>query len=236
MVRKERSQEEIRGTEIIVDFLDNPKGSTLISMGSTKVISTVIFEEDLPPWMDEEDEKGWLTARYGMLPGSGETRIRRETKGVRGRTKEIQRMIGRSLRCAIDLEKIGQRTAWVDCDVIQADGGTRTASITAAWVALKSACDKMVEEGNFDNDPIKKQVAAVSVGLVEGDILLDLCYEEDFAASVDMNVVMDHDHNYVEIQSAGEEGLFTREQHEEMLDLAESGIKDLFKVQKESLD
>ncbi len=236
MVRDTRSEEELRETIITKDFLENPLGSVLIETGKTKVICTVMSEESLPPWLEGEDvEEGWLTARYGMLPGSGDSRIKRETKGVRGRTKEIQRLIGRSLRAALDMEVLGPRTLWVDCDVIQADGGTRTASITGAWVALSLACQRLLEGGKIDDSPVVRQVAATSVGLVEDKVLLDLCYEEDFSAQVDMNVVMESDGDYIEIQSTGEDGVYSREQHDEMLDMAEEGIKELFKVQKDAL-
>lgn len=205
----------------------------MIETGKTKVICTVMVEESLPPWIDEEEaDHGWLTAKYGMLPGSGEERIRRERKGARGRTKEIQRLIGRSLRAGIDLSKIGPRTLWIDCDVLQADGGTRTASITGAWVALKLTVEDMLEKEQIDEDPMDRQVAATSVGVVEDEELLDLCYEDDRDADVDMNVVMDDKGNFIEVQATGEEAVFTRGQHDKLLDLAEKGIDELTEVQK----
>ncbi len=237
MSAKDRSNDEIRETKIKPGYLDNPLGSALIETGKTKVICTVMVENSLPPWINEDEaEHGWLTAKYGMLPGSGEERIRRERKGARGRTKEIQRLIGRSLRAGIDLEKIGAKTLWIDCDVLQADGGTRTASITGAWVALKLAIDKMLKDGVLEEDPIYRQIAATSVGIVEGEEKLDLCYQDDFNADVDMNVVMDSEGNFIEIQATGEEAVFTREQHETLLDLAEKGIEELIEVQKVVLE
>ncbi|MFO8109032.1 MAG: ribonuclease PH [Thermoplasmata archaeon] len=233
MSRKNRTDFELRKTRITKNYLQNPLGSVLIETGKTKVICTVMCEESVPPWLEgNEKEKGWLTARYGMLPGSGDSRIRRETKGVRGRTKEIQRLIGRSLRASLDLEVLGSRTLWVDCDVIQADGGTRTASITGSWVALFMACQRLLENAVISDSPVIRQVAATSVGLVDDKILLDICFEEDSAATVDMNVVMDTEGDFVEIQSTGEEGVFTREEHDSMLDLASQGIQELLKVQR----
>lgn len=233
MSRENRSNDELRKTKITPSYLDNPDGSAFIECGKTKVICTAMIDESLPPWIegDEEKEHGWLTARYGMLPGSGDTRIRRERRGAKGRTKEIQRLIGRSLRAAIDLGKIGPRTIWIDCDVIQADGGTRTASITGGWVALKLAVEKMLEEDIIEEDPFERQIAAVSAGLVDGEILLDLPFYEDASADVDMNVVMDSEGNFIEIQATGEESVFTKEQHMEMLRLTEKGIKELIKIQ-----
>lgn len=233
MARGNRANDRIRKTTIQPNHLDNPMGSALIETGKTKVICTVMVEESLPPWIqDEEADHGWLTAKYGMLPGSGEDRIRRERRGARGRTKEIQRLIGRSLRAGIDLNKVGPRTLWIDCDVIQADGGTRTASVTGAWVALKLAVDKMLDQGKLDEDPMKKQVAATSVGIVGGKPLLDLCFDDDSEADVDMNVVMDDEGNFIEIQATGEEAVFSREQHQELLDLAEKGIRELIEIQR----
>ncbi len=237
MSKGNRANDEIRETSINPGYLENPKGSALIETGKTKVICTVMVEESLPPWIDEEDaDHGWLTAKYGMLPGSGEDRIRRERRGAKGRTKEIQRLIGRSLRAGIDLGKVGPRTLWIDCDVLQADGGTRTASITGAWVALKVAVQKMIDDGDLDEDPMTGQVAATSVGIVDGEEKLDLCYEDDFNADVDMNVVMDDKENFIEIQATGEEAVFTREQHDRLLDLAVKGIKELLDIQKSALE
>ncbi len=237
MSRENRAKDELRTTSIEPDHLENPDGSALIETGKTKVICTVMIEESLPPWIQNEDvEHGWLTAKYGMLPGSGEERIRRERRGAKGRTKEIQRLIGRSLRAGIDLDKVGPRTLWIDCDVLQADGGTRTASITGAWVALKLTMDKMLEEGKIDEDPMTRQVAATSVGIVENEELLDLCFEDDHNADVDMNVIMDDEGNFIEVQATGEEAVFSRKQHDRLLDLAEKGINELIQIQRDSLD
>jgi len=237
MARGDRANDELRQISIKPGYLENPKGSALIETGKTKVICTVMVEESLPPWINEEEaDHGWLTAKYGMLPGSGEERIRRERKGAKGRTKEIQRLIGRSLRAGIDLKKVGPRTLWIDCDVLQADGGTRTASITGAWVALKLAVHKMLEDEDIEEDPMRRQIAATSVGIVADEERLDLCYEDDFNADVDMNVVMDENENFIEIQATGEEAVFTREQHDRLLDLAEKGIKELMETQKKALE
>ncbi len=233
-----KENDELREVKITPDYLDNPKGSALIETGKTKVICTVMVEESLPPWIENDDEEqhGWLTAKYGMLPGSGESRIRRERRGARGRTKEIQRLIGRALRAGIDLDKVGPRTLWIDCDVLQADGGTRTASITGAWVALKIAVQKLMDEDLLEEDPMKRQIAATSVGVVEGEPVLDLCYENDYNADVDMNVVMDSEGNYIEIQATGEEAVFTRDEHDKLLDLAEKGISELIDAQTNSIE
>lgn len=237
MSRENRAKNELRTTSIEPHYLENPSGSALIETGKTKVICTVMIEESLPPWIENQDvDHGWLTAKYGMLPGSGEERIRRERRGAKGRTKEIQRLIGRSLRAGIDLNKVGPRTLWIDCDVLQADGGTRTASITGAWVALKLTMDKMFEEGKIKEDPMTRQVAATSVGVVEDEVLLDLCFEDDHNADVDMNVVMDDEGNFIEVQATGEEAVFTRKQHDRLLDLAEKGINELVEIQRDVLD
>ena len=237
MAEENRNNDEIRKTEIVPNYLENPLGSVLISSGNTKVICTAMLEESAPPWIENNDEleQGWLTARYGMLPGSGESRIRRERHGARGRTKEIQRLIGRCLRASLDLKKLGERTIWIDCDVIQADGGTRTASITGAWVAMNIAIKKLLKDEKLDEDPVIRQIAAISTGIVDDEALLDLKYTEDFGADVDMNVVMDSDGNYIEIQASGEEAVFTREQHDKMLDMAKKGIGELFGIQNEAL-
>ncbi|MFW6040875.1 MAG: ribonuclease PH [Thermoplasmatota archaeon] len=237
MARKDRKNNEIRKTKINPHYLENPDGSALIKTGKTIVICTAMVEESLPPWIENNKDlsQGWLTARYSMLPGSGDTRIRRERKGARGRTKEIQRLIGRSLRTCLDLEKIGERTIWIDCDVLQADGGTRTASITGAWIALRIAVNKLLENELIEEDPIIGRAAATSVGLVDGDMLLDLNFKEDSNADVDMNVIMNSENNFIEIQASGEEAVFTREEHEKMISLAEKGITDIFKIQEKVL-
>lgn len=226
-----------RKTVITPNYLENPTGSALIEVGKTKVICTVMVEESVPPWMasDETNTRGWITARYGMLPASGNSRIRRERNGAKGRTQEIERLIGRSLRAAVDLDKLGPRTLWVDCDVIQADGGTRTASITGAYVALRLAVRRMLDSGVLKEDPGVRTVAATSVGIVHGEKKLDLCYEEDSAADVDMNVVMDSDGNLIEVQATGENSVFTRTDLNELLDMAYHGIMELIEIQNNAL-
>jgi ribonuclease PH len=230
-----RDLDQLREIEIVGNFLENPAGSALVSFGRTKVLCTVMIEEKVPPWLMREGEAlhGWITATYNMLPASGNTRIKRERKGPKGRTQEIERLIGRALRTAADLTLVGGRTFWIDCDVLQADGGTRTAAITGAWVALKLAIKKMMADGSLEKDPMLRQVAAVSVGLVNGRIQLDLAYKEDAEAEVDMNVVMDGDGNLIEVQATGEEHVFTRKQHEELLNMAGRGIKEIMKIQND---
>ncbi len=232
-----RANNEIREVVFQPHFVKHPEGSVLISMGGTKVICTASIEDRVPPFMRGKGT-GWITAEYAMLPRATEQRnIRESSKGkVAGRTMEIQRLIGRALRSIIDLEKIGERTVWIDCDVIQADGGTRTASITGAFVALAFAMDKMMRDGKIKEWPIRDFLAAVSVGLdaKKGEIL-DLCYVEDAAAEVDMNVVMTGNHQFVEVQGTGEEATFSREQLNRMLELAEGGIDLLVAKQREAL-
>jgi ribonuclease PH len=225
--------DELRDISIIPDFLEEPTGSVLVSFGKTRVLCTVMVENTVPPWLmkDGEAKHGWITATYNMLPGSGNTRIKRERKGPRGRTHEIERLIGRSLRASVDLKKLGANTLWVDCDVLQADGGTRTASITGAWVALKKSVENILSEGVIEEDPMIRQVAAVSVGLVKGKCTLDLCYQEDSNADVDMNVVMDSVGNLIEVQATAEENVFTRKQHDDLLNMAEKGIMRLIDIQ-----
>ncbi|MGM0445137.1 MAG: ribonuclease PH [Bacillota bacterium] len=231
-----REHDEIRKTEIIRDYTKYAEGSVLVSTGDTKVICTVSVENSVPYFLRGQN-KGWLTAEYSLLPRSTQTRtIREAAKGERsGRTREIQRLIGRSLRAVIDLEKIGERTIWIDCDVIQADGGTRTASITGAFVALYDAVQYMLEEGMIDKSPLKGFAAATSVGIVDGEYLLDLCYKEDVNAQVDMNIVMSENGEIIEVQGTAEKDPFTREEMDKFLDLAEKGINDLIVEQKKSV-
>ncbi|NEU29821.1 ribonuclease PH [bacterium LRH843] len=232
-----RAKNELRKVNFQPHFIKHPEGSVLISMGETKVICTATIEERVPAFMRGKG-KGWITAEYAMLPRATEQRnIRESSKGkVAGRTMEIQRLIGRALRAIIDLSKIGERTIWIDCDVIQADGGTRTASITGAFVALALAMDKAMRDGKIKEWPILDYLAAVSVGVSskEGEIL-DLSYVEDAAAEVDMNVVMTGSFQFVELQGTGEEATFSREQLNRILDIAESGIDSLVKMQREVL-
>lgn len=229
-----RKLDQLRDISIVPSFLENPSGSALVSFGRTRVLCTVMIEEKVPPWLmrDGEPLHGWITSTYNMLPASGNTRIKRERKGPKGRTQEIERLIGRALRTSVDLTKIGGRTLWVDCDVLQADGGTRTASITGAWVALRLALNELLKKGFLTDDPMTRQIAAISVGIVRGKVQLDLAYKEDSEAEVDMNVVMDSEGNLIEVQATGEEHVFSREQHTELLDMAEKGIGELMNEQR----
>jgi ribonuclease PH len=213
-------------------------GSTLIEWGNTRVICGVTVEETVPRWMKEQSVTGgWITAEYSMLPYSTLQRKQRDiSKGkIDGRSQEIQRLIGRSMRAAIDLDKIGARTIWVDCDVLQADGGTRTAAITGAFVALSLAVQKLTAEGKLTLNPLLHPVAAVSVGIVEKQAFLDLCYTEDAAAEVDLNLVMNAEDQIIELQGSGEESTFSETQLAEMLALGKAGIHELLKLQQQAL-
>ncbi len=231
-----RSPDEIRPVEIQIDFTEVPAASVLIDMGKTRVLCTASVEDSVPRWLrDKEPAQGWVTAEYEMLPGSTSPRGRRSRRSVGGRTKEIQRLIGRSLRGIIDLEKLGERTIWLDCEVLQADGGTRTASVTGAYVALALACGRMIEAGEIEEMPLVDTIAAISCGVVDGEALLDLPYEEDVAAAVDMNVVMTGGGEFVELQGTGEEATFSADELTALLDLANKGIADLTKMQRAAL-
>jgi ribonuclease PH len=213
-------------------------GSTLIEWGNTRVICGVMVEETVPRWMKEQGVTGgWITAEYSMLPYSTLQRKARDiTKGkIDGRSQEIQRLIGRSMRAAIDLDALGQRTLWIDCDVLQADGGTRTAAITGAYVALSLAMKRLVAEGKIAKSPMSHAVAAVSVGILNGSALLDLCYTEDAAASVDMNLVMNSAGEFIELQGSGEESSFSEMQLAEMLATGKSGIQRLLSLQQAAI-
>jgi ribonuclease PH len=213
-------------------------GSTLIEWGNTRVICAVTVDENVPRWMREQGVTGgWLTAEYSMLPYSTlERKARDISRGkIDGRTQEIQRLIGRAMRAAVDLEKLGPRTTWVDCDVLQADGGTRTASITGAHVALSLAVRQLLAAGKLAENPIRHGVAAVSVGICEGAALLDLCYTEDAAAAVDFNLVMNSAGEFIELQGSGEEATFTEEQLAQLLTLGKQGIRDLLALQRAAL-
>lgn len=232
-----RERDQLRPVHIETGFIKHPEGSVLISVGDTKVICSATIEERVPPFMRGKG-KGWITAEYAMLPRATEQRnIRESSKGkVSGRTMEIQRLIGRSLRSVIDLGSIGERTVWVDCDVIQADGGTRTASITGAFVAVVLAFQHGIEQKKFTAMPVKDFLAATSVGIDPGNKeILDLRYEEDAKARVDLNVVMTGNGQFVELQGTGEEATFTRSELHTMLQLAEKGIHELITHQKEVL-
>ena len=228
-----RKPAQLRAVTITPRYIKTAEGSVLIEMGDTRVICTAKLEERVPPFL-RNTGKGWITAEYGMLPGSSQTRIGRESaRGkIGGRTHEIQRLIGRSLRAVADLRSLGEKTIWIDCDVIQADGGTRTASITGAYVALADAVRGWLERGVIAVNPLKDAVAAVSIGVIEGKILLDLCYEEDSRADVDMNFVMTGAGKFIEVQGTAEAAPFTRRQMEKMAELAEQGVKELLKTQK----
>jgi ribonuclease PH len=228
-----RKANELRALKITPSYIKTADGSVLIEMGATRVICTAKLEERVPPFM-RNSGKGWITAEYGMLPGSSQERIGRESSRgkVGGRTHEIQRLIGRSLRAIADLKSLGERTIWVDCDVIQADGGTRTASITGAYIALAEAARGWLDRGIISSNPIKETVAAVSIGIIDGKILLDLCYEEESNADVDMNFVMTGSGKFIEVQGTAEQTPFTRKQMERMAEIAQAGIKELLKAQK----
>jgi len=231
-----RRPDQLRPVRITRGYNKYAEGSVLVEFGDTRVICTASVE-DKPPQFLKGTGKGWVTAEYGMLPRATETRgVREATKGkVSGRTHEIQRLIGRALRAVMDLNALGERTIIIDCDVIQADGGTRTASITGSFVALVDAVNGLMEQGLLKSMPVKDFVAAVSVGRVEGELILDLCYEEDSAAEVDMNIVMTGNGRFVEVQGTGEEASFTRQEMDGMLALAQQGIEWLINYQKEVL-
>lgn len=233
-----RRFDELRQVTLRKGVAPNAAGSVLICAGNTRVICAATIEESVPRWMkDQGVAGGWMTAEYSMLPYSTETRKPRDiAKGkLDGRSQEIQRLIGRSLRASVDLEKLGPRTIWVDCDVLQADGGTRTAAITGAFVAVALAVQKLKRSGKLDANPIKSQVAAVSVGIVDGKPVLDLDYAKDSAASVDMNVVMNGEGDFIEVQASGEEATFSQAQLDKLLKLARKGIGQLMQIQKRAL-
>jgi ribonuclease PH len=228
-----RTPGQMRPVEIVPDYINTAEGSVLMSVGNTRVICTASIEESVPQFM-RNSGKGWISAEYSMLPRATLTRTPREVNKGRpsGRTHEIQRLIGRSLRAVMDLQKLGERTVWIDCDVIQADGGTRTASITGAFVALGLALEKLVQSGTLPAVPLRDFVAAVSVGIVDGKILLDLCYEEDSRADVDMNFVMTAGHRFVEIQATAEHQVFDEPQLAGMIALAREGLQCLVAKQQ----
>ena len=233
-----RKPGELRPVKILIGYVKPPAGSALIEMGETHVLCSASIEEGVPRWMREQRVTGgWITAEYSMLPYSTTPRKPREVSRGRleGRTQEIQRLVGRALRSVVDLDKLGERTVWIDCDVLQADGGTRTAAITGSYVALTLALRKLREAGTLSSVPIKAAVAAVSVGLVDGTPLLDLNYEEDARAAVDMNVVMTDDGHIVEVQGTGEDRPFAKRDFDRLLKLGGSGIKKLLMIQKNAL-
>lgn len=236
-IREDRNNDEIRPVTIERDYTKYAEGSVLISTGDTKVICTASVEDSVPYFLRNQG-KGWLTAEYSLLPRSTQTRnIREAARGkISGRTREIQRLIGRALRAAIDLTVIGERTIWIDCDVIQADGGTRTASITGAFVALQDSIAYLLNQGEIKESPLQEYVAATSIGIIDGVPLLDLKYEEDSQAQVDLNLVMTESGRIIEVQGTAEKEPYTREELFEMLDLGEKGIMQLVKSQKQALE
>ncbi len=227
-----RTQDQMREVRIIKDYIKDAEGSCLIEMGKTRVICTATIEEKVPVFL-KGSKKGWVTAEYGMLPRSSKERIRRERS--RGRIYEIQRLIGRSLRSISNLSALSGYTVTIDCDVIQADGGTRTASITGGYVAYHTACQYMLFEGLIERSPILSDLAAISVGIIEGVPMLDLTYSEDSRADVDMNVVMTDKLNIVELQGTGEKRPYTMEEFMKLMELAKNGVKGLIEKEKEAL-
>jgi len=228
-----RKNNEIRNVKIQRNFLETAEGSVLISMGNTKVICTASIEDKVPPFLKDQ-KRGWITAEYSMLPRATQTRTFREstTGRISGRTHEIQRLIGRALRSVVDLAGIGERTIWIDCDVMQADGGTRTAAITGAFICLSDALKYALRNGLIEKIPLKDYLAAISVGVVNGQPVLDLCYAEDSIAEVDMNVVMTGSGRFVEIQGTAEGIPFSKDTLDTLLKLAQEGIHKLIDIQK----
>ena len=233
MIRKIRKNNQLREISIIKDYISHPEGSVLVAFGNTKVICSATVSEGVPPFMRDLG-RGWVTAEYAMLPRATHTRNQRESKKGKqdGRSQEISRLIGRSLRAGVNFEKLGEYTVTVDCDVIQADGGTRTAAITGGWCAMHLACQWMMEQGLIEENPVAGVVSAVSVGVVMGQPLLDLEYVEDSAADVDMNLVVKDCEDIIEIQGSAEKAAFSRKTMDEMLDLGFEGIRKLAEAQK----
>ena len=231
-----RKLDQLRDVEITRNYTKYAEGSVLVETGDTMVLCNVSIEDSVPYFLRGQN-KGWLTAEYSLLPRATQDRNIREAakRKLSGRTQEIQRLIGRSLRAIIDLDKMGERTIWVDCDVLQADGGTRTASITGAYVALVDAINFMIKEEKLKESPLKGFMAATSVGIVDGTPMLDLCYEEDFKAQVDMNIAMTEVGEIIEIQGTAEEHPFTRDELDQLYDLAEKGILELIEEQRLAL-
>jgi ribonuclease PH len=229
-----RQPDELRPVKFTLDYVDFPEGSALIELGSTRVLCNASVEERVPAWMVGTGG-GWLTAEYALLPRSTHTRTPRETQGLRGRTQEIRRLVGRSLRAAVDLDLLGERTLVVDCDVLQADGGTRTAAVTGGYVAVALALRRLAAQGIVPGRVLKPPVAAISLGVVAGQVRLDLCYAEDRDAEVDLNVVMTADGELIEVQGTAEGAPFLRETLDHMLDVAAQGIACLVRHQREAL-
>lgn len=231
-----RKADEMRPIRVTRNFIRHAQGSVLIETGNTKVICTAMVEDKVPPFLKGQ-KKGWITAEYDMLPASTNTRKSRDrNRGkIDGRTMEIQRLIGRSLRSIVDLERLGERTIWIDCDVIQADGGTRTAAITGSFMALYEAMHKLKEQGIIEEIPIMQFVAATSVGIYQDQVIVDLCYEEDAAADVDMNLVMTENGEMIEIQGTGEERPFKKDELQKLLEVGEMSILKIIEFQKKTL-
>ena len=235
MRRDGRAHDALRAVTITPDYLDFADGSVLCRFGQTVVLCAATVQESVPPWMMGRGT-GWVTGEYAMLPASTERRTPRETRGLSGRTQEIRRLIGRSLRAAVDLSALGERSVIVDCDVIQADGGTRTASVTGGYVALALALRRLVASGAVSAKVLAPPpVAAVSAGIVHGEVLLDLAYDEDSSAEVDLNVVMDGEGRFIEVQGTAEGAPFTREQLDELLRVSQEGIRQLIEVQRQAI-
>ncbi|HEX9037981.1 MAG TPA: ribonuclease PH [Ktedonobacterales bacterium] len=228
-----RANDQLRPISISVDYLKHAEGSALIEFGDTRVLCVATVEDRVPGFLEGRGQ-GWVTAEYAMLPRAGYTRSQRESVAgkIGGRTHEIQRLIGRSLRAAVDLRALGERTIALDCDVIQADGGTRTAAITGAWIALRRATRLLMARGDLKADPMRRMVAAISVGIVKGETLLDLEYTEDSKAEVDANVVMTDAAEFIEVQGTAEGKPFSRDRLNELLDMAEKGIRELHALQR----
>lgn len=231
-----RAENQLRPVKITRHFLKHAEGSALIEVGDTKVICSASIEDKVPPHLMNTNT-GWITSEYAMIPRSTSTRVPRESSRgkVTGRTHEIQRLIGRSLRAVTNTAKLGQRTIWIDCDVIQADGGTRTASITGAFVALVDAVARLQVDGKIKGNPITDFVAATSVGVIKGNKMLDLMYDEDVIADVDMNVVMTGEGKFIEVQGTAERVPFSKEEMDALIDLAKAGIQQLMEIQKTAL-
>lgn len=233
-----RLPDQLREVRLEVGVAPHAAGSVLVAIGSTQVICAVTVQPEVPRWMKQQKVfGGWLTGEYSLLPYATGSRTPREASSgkIGGRTQEIQRLIGRALRSAVDLTALGSRTLWVDCDVLQADGGTRTAAITGGWVALRLAINRLLADGSLKTDPIREDVAAISVGMVGSVPCLDLCYEEDSSAAVDMNVVMTASGRYIELQGCAERGQFSPDDLQAMLGLARSGIECLVRSQKAAI-
>jgi ribonuclease PH len=231
-----RRSGQLRPISATPNFIEFAEGSVLFSMGNTHVLCNLTLEESVPRWMQQQNKPGgWITAEYAMLPRSTQIRTPRETNGLGGRTQEIRRLIGRSLRTVVNLELLGQRTAILDCDVLQADGGTRTAAITGSYLALAIGLLKLIKNNELPSDVLRSPIAAVSVGILAGIPLLDLCYAEDSQAEVDANIVMNADGEFIEIQSTAERNTFNRNQFDQLLNLAYQGIGELLTFQKDFL-